>query len=310
MLEKGYGVRAIARVLGRSPGSISEEVKRNSVKGQYDPRKADHKAYVRAKYRRFQWQKIEQNSELKTHIIQGLNRHWNPDEIAGRMKHKQLSFYASKTAIYDWLRTSRGDRYYGLLYSRRHRVKRRKPRTKRILIPNRIGIEKRPLGATNRTRYGHWEGDTLVSGRQTGSKAALSVLYERKAKYVTGRKLPNLKPASQAQAVRTMTSSLLVKSSTWDNGIENQDHEAFGMPTYFCDAYASWQKPGVENVNKLLRRYFPKGMNLSSVNEKELERVLSLVNGKPRRSLGFQTAQEVAVKHGILKKYINVRCSD
>ena len=99
-----------------------------------------------------------------------------------------------------------------------------------------------------------------------------------------------------------MTQNLVVKSSSWDNGIENQGHEQFGMPTYFCDPYSSWQKGGVENVNKMLRRYFPKGMDLATVSEVELQKAVSIINRKPRRSLGFQSAEEVARLHGIFKR--------
>lgn len=301
LLSRQYGIREIARVLGRSPSSISEEIKRNTVKGIYDPRKADHKAYVRSRYRRLQWRKINHDDQLQTYIIDGLKKHWNPDEIAGSMKQQGLSFYTSKTAIYEWLRTSRGDRYCEHLYSQRHYRKKHKMKGKRILIPNRVGIEARPQGATNRSRYGHWEGDTIISGRRSGSKASISVLCERKTKYLTALKIPNLKPSTHVQAVRDMTRNLLMKSSTWDNGIENQQHERFGMPTYFCDPYSSWQKGGVENVNKMIRRYFPKGMDLALISPKALQRVVSIINGKPRRSLGFRSAEEMARLHGIFK---------
>ena len=301
LLGRGYRIREIARVFGRSPSSISEEIKRNMVKGRYDSLKADHKAYVRAKYRRFQWRKINENNALRSYIIDGLRNHWNPDEIAGKMKQDKLPFYTSKTAIYEWLRTSRGDRYCEYLYSQRHYRKKHKSKTKRVLIPNRVSIEKRPLGATNRSRYGHWEGDTMVSGRQTGSKAAFSVFCERKTKYLAAVKISNLKPNTQARAVRMMAQNLLVKSSSWDNGIENKNHEQFGIPTYFCDPYSSWQKGGVENVNKMLRRYFPKGVDLSLISQKSLQKAVSLINLKPRRSLGFRSADEVARLHGILK---------
>lgn len=301
LLKKGYGIRAIARVLDRSPGSISEEVKKNSVKGEYQPIKAHQKAHVRARFRRYQWRKIDACIELREYILAGLRRHWNPDEISGRIKRDHLPFYASKTAIYEWLRTSVGDRYIQYLYSRRHYPKRRRCKVDRILIPNRVGIEKRPRGAKNRTRYGHWEGDTLVSGKKTGSKAALSVFYERKARYLVASKLSNLKPSSHLAAVRAMTHRLLVRSSTWDNGIENREHQSFGHATFFCDPYSSWQKGGVEHANRMLRRYLPKRTDLAQVSEFELAWIVATINAKPRRSLGYATAAEIAAEHGILK---------
>lgn len=311
LLHRGYGVREIARVLGRSPSTVSEEVRRNRVNGSYDPLKAQHKAYVRRKYATYQGKKINEHMALREYIVEKLKLHWNPDEIAGRMKKDRLSFFASKTAIYAWLQTSTGDRYCGLLYSQRHRVKRRRMRVLRTLILSRIGIEKRPSGATNRSRYGHWEGDTVVSGKKTGSTVALSVLYERKSRFVTARKIPNLKPDSHAQAVRAMLQGKKALSLTQDNGIENLAHQKVGVPTFFCDPYSSWQKGGVEHANKMLRRSFPKGMDLALVSEEELAYAVNRINAKPRRSLGFASATEVARRCGILQKEeANVRCSD
>jgi len=303
--ERGYGIREIARVLDRSPSSISGELQRNQVKGAYDPQKAEHKAHNRLRYRRLQWRKIDHDEVLQAYIIQGLKRRWNPDEIAGRMRRDKTPFYASKTAIYAWLRTARGERYCRYLRTQRRYMKKRRPKTERVMIPNRVSIHQRPRGATNRTRYGHWEGDTMVSGKRTKSTAAFSVISERKTKYLDARLIPNLKPSTHAGAVEDMLQDKKALSLTQDNGIENRDHETLRVRSYFTDPYSSWQKGGVENALILFRRDFPKGMDLSLVSPEELVHALMLINTKPRRCLGFASAQEMAEEHGILKRRTN-----
>jgi IS30 family transposase len=96
------------------------------------------------------------------------------------------------------------------------------------------------------------------------------------------------------------------RSMTYDNGIENRDHTELGIPTFFCDPYSSWQKGGNENGNKLLRRFFPKGTDFNLVTQKQLDAKVLLINEKPRRSLGYRSALEVAMKRGIIKKIIRV----
>jgi transposase, IS30 family len=298
LLDKNYSMRAMARVLGRSPNTLSYEIKVGSTNGTYDPFKAHIKAQVRKKYRRFQYAKIEKCTEIKEIIIEKLKTHWNPDEIAGWLKANQPKLYVSKSAIYNWLHTGRGNRYCDLLYSERHYRKKHKKKTKRVLIPERIGIENRPLGSTNRTRYGHYEADTIVSIQ--GGTGAILVLIERKSRSVHLWKLPNLKPAGVSKRLTDIRTNLNIKSITFDNGIENIYHQEIGVPTYFCDPYSSWQKGSVENVNKMIRRYIPKGSDLVNVTQVQLDSIADLINKKPRKILGYRTALEVARVGGVL----------
>ena len=263
--KKQYSMRSIAMSMDRSPNTISYEIKVNSVNGVYNPHKAHLKAQTRKKYRRFQYSKIEKYPQTKEIIIQKLKQHWNPDEVAGWLKSNHSKLYVSKSAIYNWLHTGRGDRYCDLLYSERHYVKKHKKKTRRVLIPNRIGIENRPLGSTNRSRYGHYEADTIVSKR--GGTGAILVLIERKTRQVRLWKLGNMKPAPCAGYLRQASEVLSIKSITFDNGIENIYHKDIGVPTFFCDPYSSWQKGSVENVNKMVRRYIPKGTDMTHVSQ-------------------------------------------
>jgi transposase, IS30 family len=295
--DKGYGIREIACVLGRNHTSISREVRKNQVREVYDAKRAHHKAYVRRKYARYQGKTITEDIHLQQYIIERLAIGWSPDEIAGRMKRDGEPFSASKTTIYEWLRTVWGEPYCRYLYSKRRRVRKQRQHTQRTLIPRRVGLERRPAGATNRTRYGHWEGDTMVSGRKTGSTHALSVIYERKARYIEAEKIPNLKPASHGAAVRGMTQDKNTKSLTFDNGIENRDHETLGVPTFFCDPYSSWQKGGVEHAIKMIRRYIPKRVDIGLYPSWYISMVIRRLNHTPRKSLGYKTPYEVMTHH-------------
>ena len=309
LLDAGHKQKEIASILRRDESTISREIKRNRRKirekggvrdGPYEGTIAHHKAYVKRKYAKYQGKKIEENIALRRYIVEKLKRHWSPDEISGRMMEERKPFYASKTAVYAWLYSMGGQQWCQLLYSRRYRPRKQREKTKRTLIPNRKGLALRPKGSENKTRYGHYEGDTVVSGKKTGSKAALSVAYERKARYIVVKKIANLKPLNNNRAVAAMRKEVLMRSMTMDNGIENTEHEKIGVPTFFCDPYSSWQKGGVENANKMIRRYFPKGTDFANVPQEDVDRVVFLINNKPRKSLGYKTPLEIMQKNNLL----------
>ncbi len=300
LLEKEYSGRAVARVLERSPNTISYEIRENSTLGVYDPLKADAKARVRKHYRKLEWSKVNADPSLHRFVTEKLEAHWNPDEIAGYLKRTKEASYVSKTAIYEWLRTSRGERYCEFLYSKRKRVKKRKPRARKVLIPNRIGIAERSAGATNRSRGGHWERDTVV-GRK-GTLGGLATSQERKTRLVVAHKVESMRPVEHLAADRTMFEGMKTLSVSRDNGIENREHEALGIPSFFCDPYSSWQKGGIENANKMLRRYFPKGTDFSGVSQQEVDHAVQLINEKPRRILGYRSSLAEAMRLSIIRK--------
>ena len=300
LLEKKYSLRAIARALGRGHNTVSYEIRENSVLGRYDPLKADAKARVRKHYRKLEWSKINEKPALMTFVVEKLKAHWNPDEIAGYLKRTKEAPYVSKTAIYEWLRTSRGERYCEHLYSKRKRVKKRKTKAKRVVIPNRIGIVKRSAGATNRSRGGHWERDTMVG--QKGTQEGLATAQERKVRLVSALKVGSMRPIEHLAADRMMFEDMKTLSVSRDNGIENKEHEALGIPSFFCDPYSSWQKGGIENANKMLRRYFPKGTDFNEVSQQEVDHAVQLINEKPRRILGYRSSLAEAMRLGIIRK--------
>lgn len=300
LLEKGYSQRAIARSLVRSPNTVSYEIRVNSTLGGYDPRKADAKARVRKHYRKLEWSKINADPALETFVVLKLEARWNPDEIAGYLKRTKEMPYVSKTAIYDWLRTSRGERYCELLYSKRKRVRKQRPKARRVLIPNRVSISLRPLGADNRTRSGHWERDTVVGCK--GSMGGLATAQERKTRLVSACKVGSMRSKEHHMADEWLFSDKKTLSITRDNGIENRDHEALGVPSFFCDPYSSWQKGGIENANKMLRSFFPKGTDFSLVSQEEVDAAVRLINEKPRRVLGYRSSLAEAMRLSIIKK--------
>jgi len=292
LLDKGYSFRAISEVMDRGHNTVSYEVNMNGGKDGYNPYNADQYARTRKKDTRHQWSKIEANSELKAYIIEKLEAHWNPDEIAGRMKKDKTGWYASKTAIYEWLWSVQGQAYCVHLYSKRYQKKKRKKKTERVMIPDRVSIHHRSKTVDNRRTFGHWEYDTVVSRK--GCSGGLSVGSERKGKLITATVVKSMSTVEHMEVIQKCMTEHPTLSVTFDNGIENKQHKALGVPTFFCDPYCSAQKGGVENANKMLRRYFPKGTNFRKVTQKQVDTAVLLINSKPRKSLGYKTALEVS----------------
>lgn len=292
---KGYSVREIARVLGRSPNTISLELKR--VPSGYNATYAKIYASTTLKNRRLQWSKIESIPELREYITEKLKQHWNPDEISGRMKKDRLPWYVSKSAIYEWLDTIRGERYKIYLYAYRPGRKHRKKDGLHGQIFNMIPVELRGFG---RNRYGAWESDLVVSGMS--GTGGLSTSQERKSRYLSALKVKDLSSFEKQKTLIQLMKECSVKSITFDRGHENARHYELGIKTYFCNAYHSWEKGGVENANKMIRRFFPKKTDFSSVSQEEVNRIVSIINNKPRKILGYQTAYEVALAGGVINR--------
>lgn len=296
-------MRSIAKALQRSPNTVSYEVRANSTRGAYDPLKADGKSRVRKRMRRLQWSKINERTDIHQFIIEKLKQRWNPDEIAGYLKRTNDLRHVSKTAIYTWLRTSRGERYCTYLYSKRKRVQKRRAKTRKVLIPHRIGIEHRMHSVTNRTRYGHWERDTIVSRK--GCSGGVATHQERKSRFVVAVKVNTMRPNEHTRATQHVARYMSMRSTTTDNGIENRGHLSWGMPIFFCDPYSSWQKGGIENGNKLIRSFFPKGTDFSMVTQRKITEVCCIINNKPRKILGYRSAREVAEKARLFKTRVS-----
>ena len=301
----GHKQKEIAAILKVDKGTISREIgNRKRKNGVYDADAAEHKARVKRANSKYQGMKIEKHAALREHIMTELKQFRSPDEIAGRMKREKGSPRVNANAIYKWLYTVYGQSHCRYLCTKRYRPKRQKQSaTKRMMIPNRISIDMRPLGATNKTRYGHFEGDTVVAPKKADNTESIAIAAERKTNLLVGTKIPGLSPVHMQHAIAEMDSRVSMDSITMDNGIENRSHESWSVPAYFCDPHSPWQKPHVENNIGLLRRWFmPKGTNFATVSEEQLQSFLHIINHKYRKSLHYKSAYEEALGHGIIEK--------
>ena len=147
-----------------------------------------------------------------------------------------------------------------------------------------------------KTTCGHWESDTVVCRKQ---KTALSVQYERKTQLLRLHKVRDRSAEATEDALRDTIASLpqqAFRSITFDNGGEGSCHvrirDDYGIQTFFCDAYASWQKGGVENINGLLRQYIPKDADLSRMTDEDISTIQEMLNNRPRKSLNYLTPDQ------------------
>jgi IS30 family transposase len=290
--NKGHSMRNIGTVLGRSPNTVSYELKRcpsgyRAVLGKQYARTA-------LKNRRFQWRKLNHHKELRAYVVNGLQKGWNPHEIAGRIKYEKKDFRISAMSIYDWIQNDiRGERYKKYLYMFRFSRRRHRKRGNHGRIQHMVSIhDRRGVGA------GTWETDLVVSSRS--GVGALSTSNELISRYLVAEYVPDRTAFSKQKTLHRLEREFLVKSITFDRGHENARHHECSSKTYFCDPYSSYQRGANENQNKLLRRWFPKGTDFSKVSVEKIRSVVTLINEKPRKVLGYMTATEVAVGLGLL----------
>lgn len=304
MLNNELKQKTIAQILNVDKSTISREIKRRKLSnGSYNATRAQQKARVKRKQSKYQGMKVESDLELKQYIIAELKNKRSPDEIAGRIKREGKMTMIGKDAIYRWLYSAWGQEYCKYLCTKRYKVKKpKKNKGKREMIPNRISIHKRPLGATNKTRYGHFETDTVVSPKRVQSTEAVAISTERKSKLIIGTKILSMSYPNMTAAMKSFNIEVTMLSTTADNGIENKGHKDWGVSAFFADPHSPWQKPLVEGSIGLLRRwFFKKGTDWSTVTELELQEAFSILNNKYRKSLNYASALEVASAHGIIK---------
>jgi len=300
MLGSGHSQEEISEILDFDPGAISREInKRKTKNGRYIATVAQHKAGVKRTNSKAQGMKIEAHHELRERIIGELEskQHRSPDEIAGRMKLEGITPRVSAKSIYRWLYSRWGQQYCCYLCTKRYKRRKQKKKTKKEMIPNRISIRERPKRGT------HAEGDIFVSPTKSGSQESGAIICIPRSKLLAGTMIENKKPAVMKQAVRKTIEYLNIDDLTFDNGIENRQHEQFGLPSYFCDPHSPWQKPHVENGIGLIRRWFiPKKTDLKNISEEQLQNCLHILNNKYRKSLGYKSAYEVSLECGIIQK--------
>ena len=293
--KKGYSYRKIAKLLGRNVSSISRELRRNCTHmydiPTYYPHTAEKKSKLRRSYchRGMFW-----SEELLRYIETKLLATWSPEQIA--CSPSPFAKMPSWRTIYRWI-------YQGYLLGGNLKVLRRKGKSqgeKETRGKFNLGksIRKRDKSVYKRKEAGHWEADTVVSGRGK-SKACFATLAERKTRFYIAMKIPDRKADTMANAIVKMLSVFppeLVKTITCDRGTEFANwqtiEEQLHCNLYFADPYCAWQKGTNENSNGLLREFYPKGRTLSRVSPKTLLRNLALINARPRKILNFISAQD------------------
>ncbi len=298
----GASIRAVAAALGRPPSTISRELDRNSdLDGSYRPYAA-HRAAA-ARRGRPKPAKLASNPELAGYVQDKLDLRWSPEQIchALRIDHPdQAEMRVCPETIYQALYVQargglRREVAAALRTGRTRRKPRRDPaaRTPRFTDPM-ILISDRPAEVEDRAVPGHWEGDLIIGA---DGASAIGTLVERATRYVLLIHLPAGRTAEAVrdQLVATMATlpAHLRGSLTWDQGAEMAAHRSFSvatdMPVYFCDPASPWQRGSNENTNGLLRQYFPKGSDLSVHGPADLEHVAQQLNGRPRKTLGWET---------------------
>lgn len=302
-LRSKMSLRAIGKTMRRTHTILSREIRRNSD-GDRKKYRADAAERRRGKRKHQQHKgKLDKYPELKEYVVSGLKNEWSPDVIAGKLKKSQAEQTISHESIYHYIYNKDG-RYEGLFkYLRQAKTKRQKRHSRKsnsLRIAERISIHERPKYISTRTRYGDWESDSVIFSQQ---KTILSVQSERKSKLIRMHKAMNKSADETANALVKTIESLpkeLFKTITFDNGTENVKHveikKEYGIKTYFCDPFASWQKGGVENANKLIRHYLPRKTNLNQLTDRDIYEIQEKLNNRPRRCLNYQTPNEVINK--------------
>lgn len=296
----GESGRRIAARLGRAPSTITRELDRNGGRRGYRAADADRQAWERA--RRPQRCKLARNRVLASLVAAKLEQDWSPQQIVGWLK---LEFPEDET-----MRVSHETIYLTLFVQARGALKRelvahlrrtrsiRRPRaakrgnTGQGQIVDAVSIRERPAEAKDRAVPGHWEGDLLAGA----ANSHIATLVERHSRFL-------MLVAVEGKDTRSVTNALsrqigrlpeqLRNSLTWDRGMEMADHARFTIATdvrvYFCDPQSPWQRGSNENTNGLLRQYLPKGNDLASYTQSQLDEIARRLNTRPRETLGFKT---------------------
>lgn len=300
LLRLGHSQRSAALALGVSPSTVCRELARNrQPNGTYHARVARFLATARRLAANQRLRKLLGNAQLERLVESKLRIHWSPEQIAGRLRREGVALRVCAQTIYDWVYRFRSDlRQY--LRSRKQRYRRTRSNTlrkqKRAALFAARRIDHRPASANNRSRYGHWEGDTMVSKQNL---ARLGTLVERRSGYLRAFLLPNGESTGFARASAKALGSIpdsYLRTLTLDNGTEMQNFELLERLTplrvFFAYPYHSWERGTNENTNGLLRQYFPKGSSLA-VSQAELDKTVQLLNTRPRKRLGYRTPAEV-----------------
>lgn len=294
LLDQDLNISEIAIKIGRDKSVVSRCINNNSVDGDFVAEKAWQLMYERKRQANTH-PRIVSDSVLEKFIIDCLELHWSPEQIAGKWRVDANEIICHET-IYKWLYAGHCD-----LIKLRLRRKGKKYRRKRVspeFVVNKCSIDARPEEVNRREVIGHWEGDTMMGKTPNGPKVLINV--ERKSGLLLAAKVENKTADAILESTKDLFKEIpdeLCLSITYDNGTEFARHQeienSVDMKVYFARPYSPWQRGTCENTIGLLREFIPKGTDLSKITNEELQHYVSLINNRPRKRLGFMTPLEV-----------------
>ena len=296
-VKSGMKNSEIARLTGRSPSTISRELRRNAESRETYSAIEAEKKYRERRKRCVRKQKLSVPA-YSAKVSELLEEYWSPEQIANRLQLEKNKIHVSTSTIYRALEN-------GLLSPELRKVLRLKGKRRcgghKKSPCGHLDIEytihDRPQSVENRKRAGHWESDTVRGSKWSG---CLATHTERKSRFLVMRKIPDRTAQSFTEA--TITAFKLIpagkiKSFTCDHGKEFSMHrelsDKLGCKVYFADPHAPWQRGTNENCNGLIRQFFPKRTSFADVTQEDADRVAMLLNRRPRKSLGWKTPEEV-----------------
>jgi IS30 family transposase len=257
---------------------------------------------------------LEQDEKLRRFVMDRLAEGWSPEQIAGWLKQgaePNLRPIVTET-IYAFIyrASQKADELWRYLLRRRRTRRPLRARRSRDTIQDKRSIHERPSSVQDRGEVGHWEADLVICKRTR----PVLVLHERKTRLTLAAKLAGKSAAETVSAIMTLFRRLdpsLRSSITFDNDSAFARHrllsDLFGLATWFCDAYASWQKGGVENANGRLRRWLPRWLDIDAFDEADLQDAIITLNTTPRKCLGFKTPLQALLQE--LGKDVKIRFS-
>jgi IS30 family transposase len=278
----GVKLREIARFILRSPNTVSREIKRNTVAGLYLAKKAAHRAYFKRWRSKRQCLKVAMDRFLCRFVERKLREKWSPEQISGYLR-VEMNIKCSTKCIYKF--ANKRSLHHLLFWGWNNVRGGRKRYAFKTVKDGRKYIEDRPLP----NELGHFELDFVVSRQSSWS---FLVGVDQVSKRTLIQKLPNRKRSTVLAALSTMFGGVTVQSITTDNDIAfvnwREIESLLKTQIYFTHPYHSWEKGLVENTNRWIRCFVPKRRDIGSVSEEEISEILSFLNDRPRKVIGFK----------------------
>ena len=296
LLQQGNSIRGIAKQMGRSPSTIHREICRGiTVDGTYFAESTER--LIRQRKLNDKRKRKMDNPAIYSYVACRLKNKIAPAIIQHDIE-RDIGLKIGKDAIYEYIYRFKYDEWFKYL-TRKKKYNYKKYRgKKKMKIDNKINISERPEEANQRLEFGHFEADTIFS--RSGSKSALLVLVERLTRKTHIKKLERKTAFLTSSSIVFALSEYNIThihSITYDNGCEFAGHEdvnkALQCQSYFCNAYHSWEKGLVENVNGLIRRFLPKGTNFDNITDEQIKRIENWINNRSMKILGWKSPNEV-----------------